>query len=373
MGDDEFRYILVTPAKNEELCLPMKIRSVAGQLIRPVLWAIVDDGSDDGTEAILAEASRDHEWIKIVRLESDVRYDMEEHYASVCRSGFDFACSYCKKAGIGFDYVALSDADTVYEAGYYRDMMRFLAGNEEYGIVSGRLLVSNNGEVYAESRFVPGAGDFPFGTGRVWKKEAFDQTGGFLSVKAPDAVSNVMARLKGWKIRQLTDVVFYELRDTGSKAGLWTGYRSKGRRDYYLGYNFLGTINTVIDYLVLSRYRDALIKSMAYLQGYYSSALKREKKIGIPEVRKYNGTYGRVLNNYVSFVKYLVFPSIRRPPRTQDNAATTVKALMYFYDYPGSGAPPAAGHDGQASVVPYDMEKVQSIPGTYMSSICELE
>ena len=43
------RYIIITPAKNEEKHINLTIQSVISQTIRPIQWIIVDDNSNDRT------------------------------------------------------------------------------------------------------------------------------------------------------------------------------------------------------------------------------------------------------------------------------------------------------------------------------------
>src|SRR3989442_949011 len=45
-------YVLITPARNEELHLEQTIQSVVGQTFRPAKWVIVSDGSTDRTDEI---------------------------------------------------------------------------------------------------------------------------------------------------------------------------------------------------------------------------------------------------------------------------------------------------------------------------------
>ena len=49
----EGNYVLVTPIKNEEANLPGLIDSIENQDLKPILWVIVDDSSDDSSPNIL--------------------------------------------------------------------------------------------------------------------------------------------------------------------------------------------------------------------------------------------------------------------------------------------------------------------------------
>ena len=47
-------YVLITPARDEAQFIELTIKSVLAQSIRPLRWVIVNDGSADGTEAIVS-------------------------------------------------------------------------------------------------------------------------------------------------------------------------------------------------------------------------------------------------------------------------------------------------------------------------------
>ena len=60
------RFVLVTPARNEELFIAKTIDSVLAQTVRPERWAIVDDGSTDGTPEIIDSYAKRYDWIEVV-------------------------------------------------------------------------------------------------------------------------------------------------------------------------------------------------------------------------------------------------------------------------------------------------------------------
>lgn len=300
-----FAYILVTPAKDEEDSLPALIKSIVNQSLPPTAWFIVDDGSKDRTPQIVNQASSEHSWIHSVRLDTKLTYDIGKHYASVCIKGFDQSLSYCEQNDLEFSYIALSDADIIYPSNYFERCINFLHNNSGYGIVSGKLLIKDKrGSIYEENKIFLGEGE-PHGTGRVWRRQAFMDTGGYMLTKSPDSVSNVMALLSGWKIRQVHDVECYQTRPTGGKIGVWNGYFNRGERAHYLNANPLHVFNCIVNMIFISREKRSIVKSVAFLSGYSKSLLKRERQIEIDAIRKYMGSYKRVFRNYWLFLKGL--------------------------------------------------------------------
>ena len=65
------RYVLITPAKNEEAFIRKTLDSVVGQTVLPERWVIVDDGSTDRTARIVESYAKRHPWIELVRRAQD--------------------------------------------------------------------------------------------------------------------------------------------------------------------------------------------------------------------------------------------------------------------------------------------------------------
>ena len=60
------RYVVVTPARDEEETLPHTIDSMRAQQIPPARWIIVDDGSTDGTLEIARRAEQGLPWLEVM-------------------------------------------------------------------------------------------------------------------------------------------------------------------------------------------------------------------------------------------------------------------------------------------------------------------
>ena len=61
------KYILITPARNEEAFIKKTLDSVIAQTVLPERWIIVDDGSTDDTAEIVESYAKRHPWIELVR------------------------------------------------------------------------------------------------------------------------------------------------------------------------------------------------------------------------------------------------------------------------------------------------------------------
>ena len=65
------KFVLITPAHNEEKLIKAAIESVLAQTIRPIKWVIADDGSTDGTEEIVERYAATCGFITHYRIERD--------------------------------------------------------------------------------------------------------------------------------------------------------------------------------------------------------------------------------------------------------------------------------------------------------------
>jgi len=298
------RYIVVTPCRNEEKNLPNLVQSITAQTIKPVLWVIVDDGSTDKTGEIIAEAEKKYDWIKGVHLEEHKEY-MGTHLTYVCNTGFEFAKEYCNEKGISYEYIALVDADNILEERYFEKLIGEFEKDEKLGIASGWDAYVDIGNILGNLRarnpnitvmnhefwqvwnspFVQiqnSRDDFPMGSARLWIKECFEETGGYLPVPLPDSVSNAIAKLKGWKAKRFRDIKVMERRGL-TKQGLWKGYKEKGESYFFLGQSLLLTVLKALKYTLKKPY----YIGVAYFYGYIKPFVYRKERVKDDEIRHY--------------------------------------------------------------------------------------
>lgn len=270
-------YILVTPVKNEEEVLEKCIDSVSSQKKLPLLWVIVDDGSDDNTPGIIERAKDKFQWIRTVRLQSGER-DLGVHYSHVCIEGFKSAAEICDKENLNYYYIGLLDADIVLPANYYEYLVNRMVQTPSLGIISGRTSCLINNELMCPDQ----TESLPSGAARLWNKKCFDETGGYMHVSSPDSVSNIKAKLSGWSIKRYSEISFIQLRETASAKGLWDGWSSIGRRNRYLGFPISFALFKSLKYSSRSPY----YLGIAYFMGYFSFLL-RGRQIEDESVRNY--------------------------------------------------------------------------------------
>jgi glycosyltransferase involved in cell wall biosynthesis len=277
-SDFKRKYMLITPARNEEKNLPEVSESIVGQKLIPSLWIIVDDGSTDATPHILEGLKEKYSWIKSIRLPPRPR-DITFHYSYVCKQGFDYALEYCRENGIEYDYIGLLDADTVLEENYFGKLMDEFEKNPSLGIASGGVYYKEDDQLSQEVTDK----NLPRGTGRLWRKACFLETEGYQVEPSPDSISNTKALLRGWQIMQYADIIEIQKRKTSAGEGLWKGFVKNGWMSYYMG----KSLSMVLFNSLYRSLKSPYYTGIAYFYGYLISAIKREKKIQDVEIRTY--------------------------------------------------------------------------------------
>ena len=57
-------YAAITPARDEAVNLPRLAHALAVQGTKPTVWIVVENGSTDGTTAVVQELVAEHEWVR---------------------------------------------------------------------------------------------------------------------------------------------------------------------------------------------------------------------------------------------------------------------------------------------------------------------
>jgi len=61
------KYVLITPARNEERFITKTLDSMVAQTLLPERWVIVDDGSTDRTAEIVESYEKRYPWVELIR------------------------------------------------------------------------------------------------------------------------------------------------------------------------------------------------------------------------------------------------------------------------------------------------------------------
>lgn len=272
-------YILVTPCKNEAKNLPHLIKCMVTQTVCPVAWIIVDDGSDDDSPQIIRKAAEKYNWIQNINLNKKNKRDLGLHLATVLNLGFDYAVSYCNQNNLNYEYLANVDGDLTLDSTFFEKLMNEFENDPHLGVASGGTKhIIGNRIIYAKV-----SPDEPSGGHMLIRRECFEECGGIPISYAMDSALKAKARLKGWKTKRFETSVATEIRDVGSAEGYWKGYIHNGNCDYFLNYHPLHVIIKSTFFL----FRRPYYIGVAYLLGYFSNFIMRNKQIDDIDIKTY--------------------------------------------------------------------------------------
>lgn len=257
------RYVLITPARNEENYVEFAIHSVVSQAVRPVKWVVVNDGSTDRTDEIVRRYAAEHPWIELLRMPEH----RDRNFAAKVAC---FQAGYTLLREVDYEFIGSLDADISFDSEYFAFLLAKFAENPRLGLAGTPF---REGKVSYDMRF--SSTDHVSGACQVFRRECFEAVGGYTPVKGGgiDVIAVLTARMKGWETRSFTEKQTEHHRPMGSaNHGVLNARFKLGQKDYALGNHPLWQLSR--SFYQMSR-RPWLIGGMALGAGYCWSWLRR--------------------------------------------------------------------------------------------------
>lgn len=259
-------YAIVTPARDERANLERLAQSVVAQEHRPAHWIIADDGSTDGSQALVGELAARHPWIALLPAQADGGALSEGR-----REGRDLLAF---KRGVRaipapVGVVVKVDADTSFDAGYFGELMTRFAEQPDLGLAGGACWELEGGE-WVRRKVTP---THPRGASRAYRWECLDAVMELEPRMGWDGLDEIRVALGGRRSQAFTDIGFRHHRKVGGRerARLRNG-TAMGRAAWYMGYR--------PSYLLLRTLYRAVREPSAIgmLPGYVAAAVQREPR-----------------------------------------------------------------------------------------------
>ena len=223
------RYVLITPAKNEEKQIRKTIESVISQTIPPLRWIMVNDNSTDRTGKIIESYSRKFKFITLVQNESNVKKDFSSKVLA-----FNKGYKILNKAQ--YSFLGNLDADVSFGPAYYEQILKRMSIEPGLGIAGGLIY-----EIYAgQTKAIDTSLNSVSGAVQFFRKECLQEIGGYIPLRGGgiDSAAEICARAHGWDVKTFPDLqIFHHGRIlTGKSRPLQTMFQ-KGLNSYILGYH----------------------------------------------------------------------------------------------------------------------------------------
>jgi len=262
------KFVLITPARNEEAFIETTLASMLKQTVLPERWVIVDDGSTDNTAAIVASFADGISWIELLRREQRA----DRNFAGKV---YAFKAGLERVQSIDFEIIGNLDADVSFDADYLDFLIRKFAEDSLLG-VAGTPFTENSG--YDSTRDSFEGENHVAGGCQLFRRRCFEEIGGYVPnrVGGIDWVAVTTARMRGWKTRSFPEKRFHHYRSLGTaERSVLGSLFSYGEKDYYLGGSPVWQIFRVAYRMGK---RPVIIGGLALLFGYCWAALRRIKR-----------------------------------------------------------------------------------------------
>jgi poly-beta-1,6-N-acetyl-D-glucosamine synthase len=259
------KYVLITPARNEEAFIEKTLESVIHQTHLPLKWVIINDGSTDGTASRVEPYLAKYDWIQLVNLPPR----RERNFAAKVNA-FNKGQELVK--GLDYEIVGNLDSDVSLEPDHFEFLMNRFREDQRLG-VAGTVFREeggyNSGTDSLEGQF------YVSGQCQMFRRECFDEIGGYFANKAGgiDWIAVTTARMIGWKTRSFREKSFFHHRRLGTaERSAFAASFSYGEKDYYLGGHPLWELFRVAFRAIKRPY---LVEGVGLGLGYAWAALRR--------------------------------------------------------------------------------------------------
>lgn len=230
------RYCLIAPARDEAAYARRTLDAIARQTQLPARMIVVDDGSRDETPQILREYAERLPWLEVVTRADRGARAVGPGVIEAFYEGYN----HIKPAE--FDYVCKIDLDIDLPPRYFELLMDRMEAEPRLGTCSGKPYFpapSNRDKSFDGPLVSEACGDeASVGMIKFYRRECFDEIGGFVRHVMWDGIDCHRCRMLGWLARSYDDseLRFLHLRPMGSsERGILHGRLRHGRGQWYMG------------------------------------------------------------------------------------------------------------------------------------------
>jgi biofilm PGA synthesis N-glycosyltransferase PgaC len=257
------KYVLITPAHNEERFITKTLESMVAQTLLPERWIIVNDGSTDKTAEIAADYAQRFSWIRLIHRSPR----LDRHFGAKVHA-FNAGLEHVQS--VPFEVIGNLDADLSFEPDYLEFLIGKFAADPRLG-VAGTPFTEDGGYDTARDSFE--GENHVAGGCQLFRKQCFENVGGYIPNPGGgvDWIAVTTARMKGWKTKSFPEKRFHHYRTLGtagrSRAAASFSY---GEKDYYLGGSPLWQL-----FRVAYRATKQPVDGAALFAGYCWAAIRR--------------------------------------------------------------------------------------------------
>ena len=224
-------FVIITPAHNEAALIEQTLESMVAQTVRPLKWVVVSDNSTDRTAEIVRRYAAQHDFMQLL----EIRRDGTRHFGNKVKA---FNAGLAEVSALDYRYIGNLDADISLPSHYFESLLGELDSDPRLGIAGG-MVATRIGDRFVSQNVAP---DSVAGAVQLFRRACFEQIGGYLALPEGgiDSAAEIMARMKGWKVRTFAALQVLEHRRTGTASAPPVAAKVReGQRLQSLGYGLL--------------------------------------------------------------------------------------------------------------------------------------
>lgn len=268
---------IVAPVRDEAKLIRLTLDSLVRQTVQPVECLFVDDGSTDDTYDIIQSYSAQYPFIRVVK-RGDRGF---RKVGGGVVAAFKFGVSQIQHQE--YAYIAKLDGDMSFGPKYLEKMFAQFSGNPRLACVSGKVFRPEGDELIEEQIIDEHvAGQF-----KLYRREAFEEIGGFVEEVMWDGIDVHMSRMKGWETKSFYDneAVLHHHRLMGSSdKNVYKGRLRWGRGIWFMGYH---PLYAVASGCFRMREKPFVIGGLLIIAGYLGAAFRSDPRYNYPGFRQY--------------------------------------------------------------------------------------
>jgi poly-beta-1,6-N-acetyl-D-glucosamine synthase len=225
--NQDIKYVIVTPVRDEEQYIEETVRSVASQTILPAEWIVVNDGSSDQTGEILDRCAAQLHWMRVIHRPNR---GFRKSGGGVIEAFYD---GYNALRNSSWDFVVKLDGDLTLAPTYFEKCFEHFRDQPKLGIGGGAICHEVDGQLKVEANpkfHVRGAT-------KIYRRECWEAIGGLWSAPGWDTIDEAKANMLGWKSDTFGELHLCHHRVTGTADGLLRDRIKHGLACYVSGYH----------------------------------------------------------------------------------------------------------------------------------------
>lgn len=268
---------VISPVRDEAALVQRTLDAMLAQTVRPQEWLFVDDGSSDNTREVIERTAAQHPWIRVISRSDRGQRVLGGGVIEAFNTGL------AALNDQNYQYLAKLDGDMSFSPRYLEVMFETFAAEPKLACVCGKVF-RPEGDTLVEEYI---SDESTCGQFKLYRREAFEAIGGFVSAVLWDGIDWHRCRMLGWDTRSFhhAEARLYHHRLMGSSdRGVLRGRARLGRAMWAVGYHPLYALAAGVFRM---RETPKLTGGVMMILSYFKAALLRAPRHTDAEFRRY--------------------------------------------------------------------------------------